>query len=370
MPGSTLPPFPNDVRTHPLLIIDYKLIKAGDAGEVNRLWEAATTIGFWYLKNHGADQEVSDMFDMGAETMALPLEERMKFEQGDSGRSFGYKKAGANAIDATGKISVLIYKQYTDTDTGALDAVEFINVSKDDALGYPQVVHRTYPSTVNARMANTIAPFVRKGLEVTYVVLNIFNDKLGLPKGTLERLHDMEEHSGSETRCIRSPPVQVKETTKSAVLGAHTDFGSLSFLHNRLGGLQVLPPGHDEWSYIRPIPGHAVCNVGDALSLFSGGILQSNIHRVVAPPGVQAEYERWSLVFFTRPGNPKVLRALVESSHIIAEAVKKQPDRNFETGSTAEEWFARRVKYQRINNRTGPESWAASRGTEHTPTAA
>jgi hypothetical protein len=47
MPGSTLPPFPNDVRTHPLLIIDYELIKAGDMGEVDRLWEAATTIGFW-----------------------------------------------------------------------------------------------------------------------------------------------------------------------------------------------------------------------------------------------------------------------------------------------------------------------------------
>lgn len=248
--------------------------------------------------------------------------------------------------------------------------VEFINVSKDDALAYPQVVYRTYPSTVNARMENTIAPFVRKGLEVTYVTLNIFNDKLGLPKGTLERLHDMEEHSGSETRCIRSPPTQVKEAMKNPTLGAHTDFGSLSFLHNRLGGLQVLPPGHDEWSYIRPIPGHAVCNIGDALSLFSGGILQSNIHRVVTPPGVQAEYERWSLVFFTRPGNPKILRALVESSHAIAEAVKKRPDRNFETGSTAMEWFARRVKNQRINNRTGPETWAASRGTEHTPTAA
>ncbi|KAG2075289.1 Clavaminate synthase-like protein [Suillus decipiens] len=340
VPGSALPPFPNDVPTHPLLIIDHELIKAGDVEEVNRLWEAATTIGFWYLKNHGADQEVSDMFDMGAETMALPLEERMKFERGDDGRSFGYKKVGGSAIDAT-----------------------------DDALAYPQVVHRTYPSTVNARMKNTVAPFVHKGLEVTYVVLNIFNDKLGLPKGTLEKLHDMEEYSGSETRCIRSPPTQDKEARKKATLGAHTDFGSLSFLHNRLGGLQVLPQGHDEWSYIQPIPGHAVCNIGDALSLFSGGILQSNIHRVVTPPGVQAEYERWSLVFFIRPGNSKVLRALVESSDSIAEAVKKRPDRNFETGSTAMVWFMRRVKNQRVSNRTGPETWAASRGTEHTPTA-
>ncbi|KAG2128240.1 hypothetical protein DEU56DRAFT_872694 [Suillus clintonianus] len=346
MLGSTFPPFPDDVRTHPLLIIDYELIKAGDVEEVNRLWEAATTIGFWYLKNHGADQEVSDMFDMGAEAMALPLEERLKFEQGDTGQSFGYKKVGANAIDAT----------------GTLDAVQFLNVSKDDALAYPQVVHRTYPSTVNARMKNTIAPFIRKGLEVTCVVFNIFNDRLGLPKGTLERLGDVEEHSCSETRSIHSLP------TERAIIGAHTDSGSLTFLYNRLGGLQVLPPGHNEWSYIRPIPGHAICNIGDALSLFSGGILQSNIHRVVPPPGAQAEYERWSLAFFTRPGNSKVLRALVESSHIIAEAVKRQPDRNFETGSTAVEWFARRIQNHRINNRTGPETWAANRGTEHTPT--
>lgn len=41
------------------------------------------------LKNHGADEEVSSMFDMGEETMNLPLEEKMKFEQGDSGMSAG-----------------------------------------------------------------------------------------------------------------------------------------------------------------------------------------------------------------------------------------------------------------------------------------
>lgn len=42
------------------------------------------------MKNHGADELAAEMFEMGAETMALPLEEKMKFEQGDDGRSFGY----------------------------------------------------------------------------------------------------------------------------------------------------------------------------------------------------------------------------------------------------------------------------------------
>lgn len=29
------------------------------------------------------------MFELGAETMVLPLEDKMKFEQGDDGLSFG-----------------------------------------------------------------------------------------------------------------------------------------------------------------------------------------------------------------------------------------------------------------------------------------
>ena len=41
------------------------------------------------MKNHGVDCEVNDMFDMGAETLDLPLEEKMRYEQGDNGDSFG-----------------------------------------------------------------------------------------------------------------------------------------------------------------------------------------------------------------------------------------------------------------------------------------
>ena len=45
------------------------------------------------IKNHGAEHEVNDMFDVGAETLDLPLSEKMKYEQGDNGDSFGYVKA-------------------------------------------------------------------------------------------------------------------------------------------------------------------------------------------------------------------------------------------------------------------------------------
>ena len=48
MPGLTsLPPFPEDVPTHPLLVVDYELIRAGDREEIEKLWDAATHLGFW-----------------------------------------------------------------------------------------------------------------------------------------------------------------------------------------------------------------------------------------------------------------------------------------------------------------------------------
>jgi len=351
MPALSFPSFPDDVPTHPLLIIDFSLLKAGDQREIGRLWEAATKLGFWYLKNHGAEKEVNGMFDLGAETMALPLEEKLKFEQGDDGSSTGYKAAGANAVDASGE----------------KDTVEFVNISKDDVLAWPSRVHRSYPAPVERNMSTVIQPFVNKSLEVNRTILNIFNDKLGLPKGFLLQQHPLDENSGCEARVIKNPPMP--HNVHKRAIGAHTDFGSLSFLHNRLGGLQVLVPGAETWQYIKPIPDHAICNIGDALTYFSGGILRSNMHRVLPPPGAQSAYERWSIVFFTRPGNSKVLRALVESSPTIAAAVVSKPEKNFETGSTAKEWFARRVKYQRIANRTGPESWMSSRGTEADPAA-
>jgi isopenicillin N synthase-like dioxygenase len=144
-----------------------------------------------------------------------------------------YKAAGANAVDATGQP----------------DTVEFINIAKDDALAWPKQARRAYPSSVNAHMAETVTPFVKKSVEINDTVLQIFNDRLGFPPDALKKRHSLAEYSGSETRVIKNPPSA--HTPTKVAIGAHTDFGSLSFLHNRLGGLQVLVPGSEDWQYIK-----------------------------------------------------------------------------------------------------------------------
>lgn len=215
-------------------------------------------------------------------------------------------------------------------------------------------------------MERTIRPFVQKSLEVNNTILSVFERKLGLPEGRLLKAHAREAYSASEARVIKNPPKRpavpavatpadmLAEKDKVA-LGAHTDFGSLSFLHNRLGGLQVLPQGVSTWQYVRPLAGHMICNVGDALTLFSGGILRSNLHRVVPPPGAQATHPRWSLVFFMRPANDVRLNALNEESELVKErieAMNMEDKKKYSPDVTAREWFARRIRKQKIKNRT------------------
>ncbi|KAH9041818.1 Clavaminate synthase-like protein [Lactarius hengduanensis] len=333
MPDITPPPFPDDVPTVPLLVIDYALLQAGDEHEIDRLWKAATELGFWYLKNHGTDAEVDAMLEMGAHTMALPLEEKMKFEQGDGGNSFGYKFAGSNATDAS----------------GALDSVEFINVSKDDALAFPAMVHRKYPRTVEERMDSAVRPFVRKSMEVNQTLMDALNDRLGLPPGKRRHQH-LRLPTGRQLGPILISDRSYVDGNVYPLFRDGAYSARQSFLHNRLGGLQVLPPGTDEWKYVKPIPGHAICNLGDAMAIFSAGILRSNLHRVVlrdliSPRGfpsadlLQKPKPRLNQREPRRAGTQRVPR--------------------LENGS------GRRIQNQRIKNRAGPETWMASRGTEH-----
>lgn len=150
---------------------------------------------------------------------------------------------------------------------GSPDTIESINISRDDALSWPDVVHRTYPSTVNARMDSTIKPFIKKSVEINNTLLDAFNKKLGLPEGTLVSKHALEEHTSSEARCIKAPPNQHLSNVKVS-LDAHSDYGTIvslriiskstvlndpqTFLHNRvIGGLQVLLPGTEEWRAVK-----------------------------------------------------------------------------------------------------------------------
>ncbi len=169
--------------------------------------------------------------------------------------------------------------------------------------------------------------------------------------------------------------------------------GRQSFLHNRLGGLQVLPPGADEWNYVKvgqccirfgflrraylfsQCPGMpfaisamrwrssalASCTqifTESCKSLYQLPLSSSPRPDLTSwvpirrpPPKAQASFDRWSLVFFTRPGHSVPLAPLTEESTLIAEAAARAPESRYATSVTAGEWFRRRIQNRRVKNR-------------------
>lgn len=51
---------------------------------------------------------------------------------------------------------------------------------------------------------------------------------------------------------------------------------------------------------------------------FTNGLLRSNIHRVISPPGEQSKETRFSVVYFARPADDILLKRL-ENSDVIPE---------------------------------------------------
>lgn len=120
-----------------------------------------------------------------------------------------------------------------------------------------------------------------------------------------------------------------------------------------------MPPQTNDWCYVKPLAGHAVVNIGDAMVKFTAGILRSNIHRVVSPPGEQADSTRMSLVYFARPEDDVILKVL-DGSKLIDE--KKNTSKEYSAEQeevTAKDWILRRA----LGRRTGG-NWEKSAGTE------
>lgn len=172
-------------------------------------------------------------------------------------------------------------------------------------------------------------------------------------------MHRIDGRSGDQIRFVKAPP-QPKDDQRTA-LGEHTDFGSVTVLFNRLGGLQVLPPGRDaQWCYVKPLDNHAIINLGDAMVKFTNGLLRSNIHRVSAPPGNQAEHNRYSLVYFNRPEDDVMLKRL-DGSDVIPPLA----DDEVEEEINSKDWIIRRALAHRVNlNKDAAVDWDKVKGTE------
>lgn len=204
-------------------------------------------------------------------------------------------------------------------ENGETDCFESYSVMQDNVLGTGAPQAHALPIE---RSKTLLKSFIHHGYDICTVILGHLDTHLGLPSGTLASLHPTSKPSMSTVRLIHVPS-QPAGKPKASMVG-HTDNGSITILFNVIGGLQILPPGlaneDCNWRWVRPEPGCAIVNIGDALVQWSGGVLRSNMHRVMYAPGHQAECERYSFAYVLKPDNQAAMRRLVPTTAAIAIA--------------------------------------------------
>ncbi|KAF5637865.1 gibberellin 2-beta-dioxygenase 8 [Fusarium sp. NRRL 52700] len=289
----TVPPFPNDMPTVPIARISYSKLKCYDENEMGKVLKACQSDGFFYLDltDDPAGQcllhDTEDILAVAKRALNIPLDKKMECLAERGKQMFGYKPAGA-------------VKQ-TDKDARP-DTTEFFNVSKDHLMENSE--SRTYPAEITNKWTD-LRKFAQNCHSLGLMILRILAEQLDLPSDEFAKRNNITSISGDHIRMTKMPGCDSADG-KRIGLASHTDFGSITVLFNWVGGLQIQshdPAKQGEWAFVKPLPGHAIINLGDAMVKFSNGRLKSGKHRVVPLPEPPGRLDRYSVVYFVRPAD-------------------------------------------------------------------
>jgi isopenicillin N synthase-like dioxygenase len=236
-----------------------------------QLLEAAETVGFFYVRNHGIPQDLIARTDAVARRFfSLHLEEKQKVKVAPWHR--GYIKVGEA-------------KMY---DNAKPDLKEsFIwggEVSPDDAD--TEVGHNLRGPNQWPRLVPEMRPVLNEYFDAANqcgrILLRAFAANLGLDLDHFTRQFDRPITRGS---LVFYPPQAPDLGEDQFGVAPHTDYGCLTLLYqDPIGGLQVR--GRDgEWVIAPPIERTLVVNIGDLMTRWTNNQFKSTPHRVVNRSG-------------------------------------------------------------------------------------
>lgn len=368
-PESTFPPFPTTLKEAPIIRISYAKLASRDEDEGERLFQAVKERSFFYLDfltsgGGGGEDDTATSIVAAAEALHgvakcafdLPFEEKDAVSTFKTRSVFGFK-AGGQTISKDPQRRV--------------ERVEFFNVAKDDIValseGKEAPTGIQYPAPLVSPQGGLphLSAFVRNAHPIGMRVLEALAEKLDMSYDDIASRHRFGKRSGDDARLTYAPGLKeeghesLREEDIPITTWEHTDYGSLTILFNWLGGLQILNrqvsvqrsriervrltkrrTKTGDWEWVRPLPGCAICNIGDSMEMFTGGKLLSGVHRVLGAPGEQATLDRYSLVYFIRPEDDVKMLDLTLSGE---ERAQKEAE-----AYGFKEWFYRKVM-ARIN---------------------
>ncbi|KAL7412582.1 hypothetical protein BDY24DRAFT_435240 [Mrakia frigida] len=296
---------------------------------------ALSTDGFLYVVGTGIPQETLERHLAIAQHLitGIPEDEKLPYAAKLSEGSYrGYKLRGVWSRD------------------GVRDNIEHYNFETPSFHGTSSEHHPAvlpFLPEIRAFSDYTYNHIVKKILKIISLVLELDEDALW-------KLHGHEDPIGNACqRYMAYFPRNDEEdkATEGIWSKGHTDYNTVSLLFSQpISALQVLTP-HNEWKWVKHVPGAVVVNVADALDFLSGGVLKATRHRVIRPPSDQNDIIRYISIHFARASPGVELNAIAESPLVQREGKNAFQSRIDEGGRapTQKEWLEERIR------RTGHE---------------
>lgn len=283
-------------------VIDFNnwdLSEADWEAKAEELWDAATTIGFFQLKNFGISRE------------------EIEAAFAESARFFNLDKSVLSPIEKVPGVNAgWEYKSQVRPSTGTPDEKESFQVTRPLMDGLWPAEDAIPGFQVNA------LDFESKCHAVAMKVLACFAWKLGFPQEYFAEAHNPESDQHQSTlRLLHYLAVSAENNKPNPDgspiwrAGAHTDFNCLTLLFQTDGqdGLQVIPGSEAAEQAWTPVPAFTdvvTCNIGDMLMRWSDDMLKSNFHRVKSPAAGTDIPERFTIAYFAQADRDAVIEGL------------------------------------------------------------
>jgi isopenicillin N synthase-like dioxygenase len=274
-------------------IIDIASLHEGTASGARdiarQLLEAAETVGFFYIRNHGIPRDLIARTDAIARRFfALPLEEKQKVKVAPWHR--GYIKVGEAKMYDTAKID--LKESFIWGGEVAADGAETKGESK---LRGPN----QWPSSL-PEMRVTLNEYFDAANQCGRVLFRAFAANLGLDLDHFTQQFDRPIARGA---LVFYPPQPPDLGDDQFGVAPHTDYGCLTLLYqDPIGGLQV-QGRNGEWVVAHPVEDTLVINIGDLMARWTNNQFKSTPHRVINRSG----RSRLSIAVFVDPNYETVV---------------------------------------------------------------
>ncbi|KAB8291650.1 hypothetical protein EYC80_006450 [Monilinia laxa] len=251
---------------------------------------AAVGTGFFYVKNHGIEEQVIEK----ARKQAFgPSSEKAKIDKSHSRYFNGYMGLKSSnispgeSVDVKESIAWRYEPEYDPDHPQPLISVptEVVPFIRGESFVWEGTSH--LPNFKHDTLA-----YWKSCLVLARKLVRVFALSLSLPE---EYFDSRVTYPGADGLYNYYPPsTEAEKADNSVGLGSHTDLQLFTLLwQDMIGGLQVLNK-EGQWIMAVPVEGTIVVNIGDFMMRLCNDMYKSTVHRVYN----RASVERISMPFF------------------------------------------------------------------------